>query len=114
MSTVLGPDTEIAALVRSLRAEGSVELVPAGIDKAETLARFGEALGFPDWYGLNYDAMFDCLLQHVHDAEGVVQLVWDGTAPLRAEHPEVYEMVLRILGDAEAEKPRLQVTVVDR
>ena len=83
MTTVLGPDTEIAPLVRSLRAEGSVALVPAGADKAETLARFGEALGFPDWYGLNYDAMFDCLLQHVHDAEGVVQVVWDGTAAPR-------------------------------
>lgn len=114
MTTVLGPDTEIAPLVRSLRAEGSVSLVPAGADKAQTLARFGEALGFPDWYGLNYDAMFDCLLQHVHDAEGVVQVVWDGTAALHAEQPEVYETVLRILGDAEDEKPRLRVTVVDR
>ncbi|QIM22717.1 barstar family protein [Phycicoccus sp. HDW14] len=114
MTTVLGPDTEIAPLVRSLRADGRVDLVPAGIDKAETLARFGEALGFPDWYGLNYDAMFDCLLQHVHGVDGVVHLVWDGTAPLRAEHPDVYEMVLRILGDAEEEKPHLRVTVVDR
>lgn len=114
MTTVLGPGTEIAPLVRSLRAEGPVALVPAGADKAETLARFGEALHFPDWYGLNYDAMFDCLLQHVHDAEGVVQVVWDGTALLRAEHPDVYATVLRILADAEGEKPRLRVTVVDR
>lgn len=116
MTSLLGPDTDIAALVRRLRAEGPVALVPAGADKAETLARFGEALHFPDWYGLNYDAMFDCLLQHVHDAagEGPVHLVWDGTAPLREANPEVYDMVLRILGDAEDEKPRLRVTVVDR
>ncbi|MBM6402539.1 barstar family protein [Phycicoccus sonneratiae] len=116
MSTVLGPATDLGALVRRLRGQGAVHVVPAGVDKAETLARFGEALHFPDWYGLNYDALFDCLLQHVHDAAGgaPVHLVWDGVTALREAHPEVYEMVRRILGDAEDEKPRLRVTVVDR
>lgn len=114
MTEVLGPDTVIADLVRTLREGATVRVVPAGIDKPETLARFGEALAFPDWYGLNYDAMFDCLLQWAHAVDGPAHVVWDGTAPLREEAPEVYAMVVRILGDAEDEGSDFRATVVDR
>lgn len=30
-------------------------------DKAEVLARFAQALRFPDWFGDNWDALADCL-----------------------------------------------------
>ncbi len=115
MTEVLGPDTGIAALVRRLREDGAVvRVVPAGSDKDESLERFGQALRFPDWYGHNYDALFDCLLTWAHEAAGPVHVVWDGTAPLRAEHPDVFDVVVRLLGDAEGEKDNLRATVVDR
>ncbi len=115
MTEVLGPDTGIGALVHRLREDGTVvRVVPAGSDKDESLERFGQALRFPDWYGHNYDALFDCLLSWAHDASGPVHVVWDGTAPLRAEHPDVFDVVVRLLGDAEVEADNLRVTVLDR
>ena len=115
MTRVLDADTAIGPLVRRLRAEGAiVRVVPAGADKDETLARFGDALRFPDWYGHNYDALFDCLLGLVHAAREPVHLVWDGTAPLREEHPDVFDTVVRLLSDAEDEVPTFRATVVDR
>ena len=115
MTEVLGPDTGIAALVHRLREDGSlVRVVPAGADKDESLERFGDALRFPDWYGNNYDALFDCLLTWAHQTPGPVHVVWDGTAPLREEHPDVFDDVVRLLGDAEGEKDNLRATVVDR
>ena len=35
--------------------------VPAAADKTGTLAAFATALGFPDWFGGNLDALNDCL-----------------------------------------------------
>lgn len=115
MTRVLGADTAIGPLVRALRADGAlVRVVPAGADKEESLARFGDALRFPEWYGHNYDALYDCLLAVVHAADGDVHVVWDGTAPLRTEHPDVFDTVVRLLSDAEDERPTFRATVVDR
>lgn len=115
MTRVLDAGTAIGPLVRGLRADGArVRVVPAGVDKDESLARFGEALRFPDWYGANYDALFDCLLAAADEAAGPVHLVWDGTTPLRAEHPEVFDSILGVLSDVEVERPAFRATVVDR
>lgn len=115
MTEVLGSQTPIGPLVRSLRRAGaSVRVVPAGGDKGESLDRFGQALRFPDWAGHNYDALFDCLLLFAHEVDGPVHVVWDGTASLRAEHPEVFDMIVRVLSDAENERESFSATVVDR
>ncbi|HEX5091417.1 MAG TPA: barstar family protein [Burkholderiales bacterium] len=52
---------EIEDAVRGTRLDlARVEL--DGIeDKEALLARVGEALGFPDWFGENWDALEDCL-----------------------------------------------------
>lgn len=44
-------------------ARGSVQRVQLhGVrGKADLLARFAEALQFPDWFGQNWDALADCL-----------------------------------------------------
>ncbi|WP_392543356.1 barstar family protein [Oryzobacter telluris] len=115
MTRVLGADTQIAPLVRGLRGDGVVvRVVPAGADKDESLRLFGECLSFPDWYGHNLDALFDCLLTAANEAVGSLHVVWDGTATLREEHPEVFDALLRVLQDTETEAPGFTATVVDR
>ena len=50
--------------------------------KAAFLAEVGETLGFPDWYGQNFDALADCLGDvTAGDSEGWL-LLWDGWGPL--------------------------------
>jgi RNAse (barnase) inhibitor barstar len=115
MTRVLGPGTAIAPLVRSLQRGGvEVHVVPAGGDKAEALRLFGEALGFPDWYGQTLDALFDCLVSTVQQSAIPVHLVWDGTGDLRARHPDVFDAVVQVLEDTEAEQDSFAATVVDR
>lgn len=52
---------EIEDAVRGTR----LDLARVGLDgledKEALLARIGEALGFPDWFGGNWDALEDCL-----------------------------------------------------
>ncbi len=115
MTRVLGAQTAVGPLVRGLRGpDVVVRVVPAGDDRDESLRLFGEALGFPDWYGHNLDALFDCLLTVAHESPGALHVVWDGTAALHEGHPEVFDAIVRLLGDVEAEAPRFVATVVDR
>ncbi len=110
----LGDDTAIADLVREANAAGRpIAIVPAGEDKADSIARFGEVLGFPDWFGHNLDALFDCLLQRYHRAPGS-ELVWDGTAGLRERDAAAFDRIRQVLSDAEGECPALSVTILDR
>jgi len=115
MTRLLGPGTAIGPLVRDLQAQGvEVHVVPAGADKTESLRIFGEVLGFPPWYGHNLDALFDCLSMVVHDSSMPVHVVWDGTAELRAAHPEVFDAVVQVLDDTEDEQESFAATVLDR
>ena len=49
--------------------------------KSAFLAEVGETLGFPDYYGQNFDALADCLHDIGSGTDGVV-LLWDGWATL--------------------------------
>jgi RNAse (barnase) inhibitor barstar len=110
----LGQETIIADVVREARAAGrAIAVVPAGDDKADSIARFGEVLGFPDWFGHNLDALFDCLLQRYHGAPDS-ELVWDGTAGLREREASAFDRIRQVLSDAETECPALSVTILDR
>lgn len=64
--------------------------------KAEFLAQVGEALGFPDWYGQNFDALADCLTD-VDGGEGTV-LLWDAWGPWAREEPQAFSVALSVLG----------------
>lgn len=64
--------------------------------KPEFLAQVGEALGFPDWYGQNFDALADCLTD-VDGGEGTV-LLWDGWGPWAREEPQAFSVALSVLG----------------
>ena len=77
---------------------GHVDGWTGGGTKAEFLAAVGEALGFPDWYGQNFDALADCL----HDigtgaAHGVV-LLWDGWSTLARSDEKSFSIALSVLG----------------
>ncbi|MGE9808705.1 barstar family protein [Janibacter sp. G1551] len=113
MITRLGPDAELSAIVREAQARGrEVKVVQGGADKAGAMAAFAAALDFPDWFGGNLDALFDCLHQVAGDADW--DLVWDGTAALANDHPDDYAMLLLVLEDWVEEYPGIGITVLER
>ena len=65
--------------------------------KAEFLAAVGEALGFPEWYGQNFDALADCLHDIGDGTEGVV-LLWDGWSTLARADEKAFSVALSVLG----------------
>jgi Barstar (barnase inhibitor) len=67
-----------------------------GQTKADFLRQVGEALGFPDWYGQNFDALADCL-SDVDGGEGTV-LLWDGWGPFARESQQAFSVALSVLG----------------
>jgi RNAse (barnase) inhibitor barstar len=69
-------------------------------DKAEFLARIAAALGFPAWFGHNWDALFDCLTDlSWRPALGYVLLL-EHAMELQGTEPEVFDTALAILCDA--------------
>jgi RNAse (barnase) inhibitor barstar len=71
------------------------------VDKAQLLERFAEVLRFPSWFGHNWDAYFDCLvdLPGARRARGCV-IVLRHVADLRVTAPEAFDTARAILGDA--------------
>lgn len=63
--------------------------------KLEVLTELGTALGFPDYYGRNLDALHDCL----GDLEGRHVLLWDGWGTLARLNERSFNLVVRTLGD---------------
>ena len=57
----------------------------------------GEALGFPDWYGQNFDALADCLARPAGDSEGGC-LLWDGWATAGPHDEKAFSIALSVLG----------------
>lgn len=69
-------------------------------DKAALLARTAAALRFPEWFGHNWDAWFDCLTDlGWRDAAAGRVLVFERAARLRSATPEVFDTALAILED---------------
>jgi RNAse (barnase) inhibitor barstar len=92
----------LCTLARSLGC-ACVRIDLAGcIDKKALLAEIAHALEFPEWFGNNWDALFDCLADLGWlPAKGHV-LVLENAAELRAEAPEVFDTALAIFEDAAA------------
>ncbi len=72
--------------------------------KREVLSAIGEALGFPEHYGRNLDALADCLGDLTDD----VVLVWDGWSVLAGEDRAAFDLVLRVLAGSPG-SPRVAV-----
>ncbi|WP_203338157.1 barstar family protein [Nocardioides limicola] len=68
----------------------------AGVeDRREVLGRIGEALGFPETFGRNLDALNDSL----DDVTGPAALHWTGWAALAYDDPQQFAMICSIMGD---------------
>ncbi len=102
----------IAQLVRSLREAGrAVVVVPAGVDKAQTLTLFADILDFPDYFGRNLDALEECLRAYAAGRDRATTLIWDGAGGLRTGDPRTYAAVVDILDEVAAGARMLDVTV---
>lgn len=64
------------------------------------LHTLGQALAFPDWYGANFDALYDCLADDEwRGPQGsIVQI--SGLTTLRQADPETFATLLEVLGSA--------------
>ena len=71
------------------------------VEKAELLERCAQVLRFPSWFGHNWDAFFDSLvdLASARRAHGCV-IVLRHASELRATSPEAFDTARAILGDA--------------
>lgn len=81
--------------------------------KAEFLAGVGEALGFPETYGQNLDALEDCLRDVGADVPGLV-LLWDGWSTVAREDPRTFSVLLDIFASRTAAAGRTPLTVLLR
>jgi RNAse (barnase) inhibitor barstar len=111
----LGRSSSIVAAIRGEYDAGrTVRVVPAGRDKAESLALFAEILDFPAHVGRNLDALYDALRTYARDQGGPWSLIWDAAGGLRAGDRTAYEGILGVLADTATTAPGLHVTVLDR
>ncbi|GAB3697911.1 barstar family protein [Mariniluteicoccus flavus] len=69
--------------------------------KPEVLAAIGRALSFPDYYGRNLDALWDCLT----DLAEPTALVWRDWSVLALEHPADFAAIREVLADRTREEP---------
>ncbi|WP_269854879.1 barstar family protein [Streptomyces sp. RPT161] len=97
-------DRPIADLLAAVRRTGRraypLDLQGAA-DKAAFMARCAEALKLPEWFGANWDALYDCLTDaDVLPAEGGRVLVVTGWQGYAAAAPGEWRTALDVLGDA--------------
>ena len=79
--------------------------IPPHAGKDKTLAKLGADLGFPTWYGANFDALFDCLTDPDWLPEKGQVILIQGMAELRNTAPETFATLIDVLkAAAEARK----------
>lgn len=92
----------VVRLAQSLGLDAARIDLDGCAEKSEFLERTAAALGFPSWFGGNWDAFFDCLADlSWRPARGHV-LVFENTADMRRHAPEALDTALTILRDAAA------------
>jgi RNAse (barnase) inhibitor barstar len=112
---ILGPDASVAAVARGAHSRGEdVHVVPAGADKAESLARFGEVLHFPHGYGHNLDALADRRYDLAAGLDVPLLVVWDGVAGLREDDSPAYEAICGVLDEVAEDHAGFSATVIER
>ncbi|WP_410658080.1 barstar family protein [Amycolatopsis sp. lyj-112] len=71
------------------------------VDKASILDAIAEALSFPDYFGKNLDALYDCLTDLAWLPPGEHVLIWSGSTVLKDRDPKAYLAVRSVLSDAQ-------------
>ncbi|MDQ6934695.1 MAG: barstar family protein [Actinomycetota bacterium] len=74
-------------------------------DKAELFAGVAEALGFPDSFGHNFDALADCLA----DVEDQTVLLWDGWGPLARTDRRAFDVAVDVFSARGDDPPAFAV-----
>ena len=85
----------------------AVGRVSGGDDRRAALRLLGEALGFPDYYGGNMDAAWDCLT----DLTEPTVLVWRGWQDLAVHHPQGWAQLLGMFNERCALQPDFAVVL---
>jgi|SRR4051812_25718327 RNAse (barnase) inhibitor barstar len=85
------------------RARGAYSHVMDGhpVDKMSTMEAIAAALSFPDWFGRNLDALYDCLTDLSWLPSGEHVLIWCGSDELKRAEPKAYLAIRSVLSDAE-------------
>lgn len=68
--------------------------------RAEFFQEFARALRFPDYFGHNWDAVYDCLTDLSWLPAAGYVLVLDGFGQLATNEPEQWEIGLKVLREA--------------
>jgi RNAse (barnase) inhibitor barstar len=68
--------------------------------KADFMAAVAAAMSFPDWFGANLDALYDCLRDLSWLPPGEHVLVWRHPEVLAAADPPTYRALDEVLRDA--------------
>lgn len=80
---------------------------PASTEDA--LLQLGSALDFPNWYGANFDALYDCLTDpDWQPAKGHVLFI-NGITRLRAAHPVDFVTLIDVLQAAAEDRRKTHV-----
>jgi hypothetical protein len=106
-----------AQVAQSVRQGGAQPHLVDGAtvrSKAKAMDAIAMALSFPDYFGRNLDALYDCLTDLSWLPEGEHVLIWDRPEVLRAHDPPAYAAVYAVLADAIGTQPvgRLRVLLV--
>ncbi|MDP9863431.1 MULTISPECIES: barstar family protein [Streptosporangium] len=70
---------------------------------ADAMAAIAGALSFPDYFGHNLDALYDCLTDLTWLPAGEHLLVWSDSSVLRAADQPAYEAIRTVLAEAVAD-----------
>ena len=68
------------------------------------LRAIGDALAFPDYYGVNLDALNDCL----RDLPGPTVLLWEAWGPLARAEPRWFGVLARVLAERDPDDPPVE------
>lgn len=73
----------------------------SGADSKEhMLAVIAAVMDFPDYFGGNLDALYDCITDLSWFPSGEHLLLWTGSTTLAQTDPEAYDQICAVLSDA--------------
>jgi RNAse (barnase) inhibitor barstar len=102
MTGVEQPSSE--TLAARARARGAHPHVVEGngvVDKLSVMDAISAALSFPNHFGRNLDALYDCLTDLSWLPAGEHALIWIGSDKLKEADPRAYLAIRSVLSDAQ-------------
>lgn len=88
-------DEPVARTLERVHGSGRTPYLVRGTTKRELLASFADALGFPEYFGMNLDALVDSLRDV--EIQTPATIVWDDAETFADADRRTYETVRQIL-----------------